>query len=81
MPQSNLNDEMLAKMAIPDRNAYLDKWVELAAEEAEMAYWESVIEAEQRNERWFEERGGGYYAGSEEEARDRFYDSLREEGF
>jgi hypothetical protein len=34
------------------------------------------IEAEKRNERWFEERGGGTYAGSQEEARDRYYDSL-----
>lgn len=34
------------------------------------------LAAEQANERWFEERGGGNYAGSEEEARDRWFDSL-----
>lgn len=49
-------------------------------EEAEDAYYAAEAEAEQAaelaNERWFEERGGGYYAGSEEEARDRFFDSL-----
>lgn len=33
-------------------------------------------EAEKRNERYFEERGGGTYAGSQEEALDRFNDSL-----
>lgn len=33
--------------------------------------------AELANERYFEEGpNGGYYAGSEEEARDKFYDSL-----
>lgn len=34
------------------------------------------LAAEAANERYFEERGGGTYAGSEEEARDRYYDSL-----
>lgn len=34
------------------------------------------LAAERATERWFEERGGGTYAGSEEEARDRYFDSL-----
>lgn len=40
--------------------------------------WEakSEAEAERRNEQFFEERGGGSYAGSQEEARDRYFDSL-----
>lgn len=37
------------------------------------------IAAEQANERWFEERGGGQYVGSQEEERDRYFDSLLEE--
>lgn len=32
--------------------------------------------AEQRNERFFEERGGDFYVASEEDARDRWLDSL-----
>jgi chemotaxis regulatin CheY-phosphate phosphatase CheZ len=32
------------------------------------------IAAERANERYFEERGGGHYAGSQEEARDRWND-------
>jgi hypothetical protein len=43
-------------------------------DDAQMA---AEFEAEQRNERYWEEGPhGGYYAGSEEEARDRFYDGL-----
>jgi hypothetical protein len=37
---------------------------------------EQELAAEAANERWFEERGGSNYAGSDEEARDRFMDSL-----
>lgn len=40
----------------------------------------SELAAEAANERFFEEGlGGGYYAGSPEEARDRYFDSLTEE--
>ncbi len=42
-------------------------------QEAEMA---GEIAAEKANERYFEERGANTYAGSEEEARDRWFDSL-----
>lgn len=46
--------------------------------EIEHGIWEQQADlaAEAANERWWEERGGSTYAGSEEEARDRFYDSL-----
>lgn len=51
------------------------------ARECEADHLEAKAEvaAELANERWFEERGGGFYAGSPEEARDRFYDGLLEE--
>lgn len=48
--------------------------------QAEAREWESESErqAELACERFYEEGpNGGYYAGSEEEARDRFYDSLQ----
>jgi hypothetical protein len=45
----------------------------------EAAQAQAEFAAEQANERYFEERGGGTYAGSEEEARDRYMDSLTEE--
>lgn len=45
--------------------------------ETEIAEGLAEIAAERAVERFFEEGPhGGYYAGSEEEARDRFYDSL-----
>lgn len=37
---------------------------------------EAELAAERANERYFEERGGGTYAGSQEEARDRYLDGL-----
>lgn len=47
---------------------------EMRAEEAlSRAIWEN----ENAAERWYEERGGSTYAGSREEAEDRFYDSYR----
>ena len=67
------SDEALALLAIPARNALLDR-LQAEADEAE-ARWE--YEMERRTEMYWEEGPhGSQYAGSEEEARDRFLDSL-----
>jgi hypothetical protein len=72
-----LSDAALAAMTIEDRNHYLD-WdspAALAQQEAE-GVWEAAAEA--AAERFWEEGPhGGYYAGSQEEARDRWLDSLQ----
>ena len=71
---SVFTDAALAALAIPARNAVLDAY------QAERDEWESAAEiaAEAANERFWEEGPhGGYYAGSQEEALDRYLDSLR----
>lgn len=69
------DDAALMDMAIPVRNALLD---DLAAEADHEAYLLSEVEAERRNELALAFPGDGMYAGSEEEARDRWLDSLNE---
>ena len=68
-----MTDKELMAMAIEERNAWLDEYG------LEFSRWEAETErlAELAVERYFEEGPhGGWYAGSMEEARDRYYDSL-----
>ena len=66
-------DEALAAMAIPARNEILDRLEDEAAN-AE-ARWEAMMEA-RAEIFWMEGPHGSQYVGSEEEARDRWLDSL-----
>lgn len=67
----SLGDDDLRDLPIAVRNAWLDEMSYLAEEAQCRAEWE----AERRAERWYEDRGG-YYAGSLEEAQDRYLDGL-----
>lgn len=61
------------------KNLPLTSLEEDAYFEYETAAMEAERQAEEANERWFEERGGSLYVGSPEEARDRFLDSMLDE--
>lgn len=67
-----MTDAELAALPIPARNALLDQLEYEAAEHQARL----DAEAEAATERWFETRGGFGYAGSPEEQRDRWLESL-----
>lgn len=74
----DIEDTDLMEMSIEQRNGHLDEFA------ANMAWLDEVqakaeVDAERRNEFALAFPGDGFYAGSEEEARDRWLDSLVEE--
>ena len=76
------DDATLADLPIEVRNLILGSpWASRAEFDAfneaqDEAAEKAEGEAERRTERWFEERGGSTYAGSFEEAQDRYLDGL-----
>lgn len=75
----DIDDADLMTMSIEERNAIIDRFNREMDEFENWAQARAEVEAEQRNEHRLAFPDDGRYAGSEEDARDRWLDSLAQE--